>query len=348
MRAELKRLREEEVEREAARIAEENRAKEKKRIAEDIKRKELERMQMDKRRKEEQRIEEERKLIEKERIEKLQKIEEMKRNAYEELIACEASSIAGIDEPVFYNNCKNIQMQQIQRFLRDNIPYSHIRTFLNDKMPCIDKDLSFSKISNLTEAKRDQLSKKITEVFPGVNLCSFLTFSKSSLAILKLDSLVVVSKDMHFVPEVTSVMHIQENAASTETIFDGLADVIEHAKSEGRNTLLSCEESTGLAATLAITYVIKYKGMSVKNAIKSICQRNPQIELDQKVLIKLTAWEKKLRRKQMCDQMRQMVVSYLPLLSVLGLLCLALKLFQDEIERQHRKRKQHQSTSISI
>jgi hypothetical protein len=184
------------------------------------------------------------------------------------------------------------------------------------------------------------LSKEVTEVFPGVHLGSFLTLSENCNTKHKIATVIEICREVHDIPAVDAVIHIQMNGAATDESFDKIADNIENTKNEGSNALISCEESTGLAATLSIAYAIKYEGMSVKDASKNVSKRRPKAELDQTTLIKLSAWERKLRRKQLCQKTMQMLTDWLPMVSVLGLLCLALKLFQDEIERQHQIEKE--------
>ena len=180
----------------------------------------------------------------------------------------------------------------------------------------------------------------MTEVFPGVHLGSFLTLSENCNTKHKIATVIEISREVHDIPAADAVIHIQMNGAATDESFDKIADNIENTKNEGSNALISCEESTGLAATLSIAYAIKYEGMSVKDASKNVSKRRPKTELDQTTLIKLSAWERKLRRKQLCQKTMQMLTAWLPMVSVLGLLCLALRLFQDEIERQHQMEKE--------
>ena len=180
----------------------------------------------------------------------------------------------------------------------------------------------------------------MTEVFPGVHLGSFLTLSENCNTKHKIATVNEISREVHDIPAADAVIHIQMNGAATDESFDKIADNIENTKNEGSNALISCEESTGLAATLSIAYAIKYMGMSVKDASKDVSKRRPEAELDQTTLIKLSAWERKLRRKQLCQKTMQMLTAWLPMVSVLGLLCLALRLFQDEIERQHQMEKE--------
>ena len=129
-------------------------------------------------------------------------------------------------------------------------------------------------------AKQDQLSKEVTEVFPGVNLASFLTLSGHSITKYGIVTVIEVSKELHDVPAVDTVTHIQMNGASTEDNFDKIADKVANTKKDGGNVLISCEESTGLAATLSIAYSIKYEGISVKNASKTVSKKRPKIYLD--------------------------------------------------------------------
>jgi len=301
---------------------------------------ELERIKMAERLAEAKRIEEERKRVEAEKLAEYQRIEEAKHTAFEEAIATEASSIAGNDPPVFYGGRKNVQIQEIQKFLIENISYMKIKSLMNANIPYVQMDLIAREVSKLKGATQDQLSKEVTEIFPGVHLGSFLTLSENSTTKHKITTVIEISREKHDIPAADAVIHIQMNGAATDESFDKIADNIENAKSEESNTLISCEESTGLAATLSIAYAIKYEGMSVKDASKSVSKRRPKAELDQTTLIKLSAWERKLRRKQLCQKTMQMLRAWLPMVSVLGLLCLALRLFQDEIERQHQMEKE--------
>ena len=147
--AELQRIAEEERRMEAARIAEAKRLMEEQRIAEENRRAELERIQMAERLAEAKRIEEERKRVEAEKLAKYKRIEEAKHTAYEEAIATEASSIAGNDPPAFYGGRKNVQIQQIQKFLIENIPYMTIKNLLNDNIPYVQMDLTAREVSKL-------------------------------------------------------------------------------------------------------------------------------------------------------------------------------------------------------
>jgi len=337
--AELERIAEEERQLEAAKRAEAERLLEEQRRAEQERLAELARIEAAKRLAEAQRIEEERKRIEAERLAEYHRIEEAKLLAFDEAVAYEASHIAGNDPPVFYGGRKNVQIQQIQKFLIENIKYANIKKFLNDKPPYIQMDLTASKVSNLEGAKQDQISNEVTEIFPGLHLGSFLTLSENCIAKHGIATVVEVSKELHDVPAVGTVTHLQTNGASTDESFDKIADRVEEARKEGGSTLISCEENTGLAATLSIAYAIKYKGMTARVASKTVSKRRPKAGLDQTTLIKLSAWEWKLRRKQLYKNTMNMVATWLPMVSVLALLCLALRLFQDEIERQHQEEK---------
>jgi len=44
---------------------------------------------------------------------------------------------------------KNVQIQQIQKFLIENIKYASIKRFMNDKPPYLQADLTASNVSNL-------------------------------------------------------------------------------------------------------------------------------------------------------------------------------------------------------
>ena len=129
------------------------------------------------------------------------------------------------------------------------------------------------------------MSKEVTEVFPGVHLGSFLTLSENCITKHKIATVIEISREVHDIPAADAVIHIQMNGAATDESFDKIADNIENTKNEVSNALISCEESTGLAATLSIAYAIKYEGMSVKDASKDVSKRRPEAELDQTTLI---------------------------------------------------------------
>ena len=182
-------------------------------------------------------------------------------------------------------------------------------------------------------------------MFPGVLIASYLTVSESTLSDHRIDTVVEVSNELHDLRE-ESVVHIKLDGAATVENFDKIADTIASTTNKGGKVLISGVESTGLAATLSIAYAIKYQGIRVKNAAKMISKKRPQADLDPTILIKLSAWEWKVRmeawkvrREQLFQQTLQLVATWLPMLSMLGLFCLALKLFQDEIERQHQMEK---------
>jgi len=321
---ELEKIAEKERLLEKARIEEIERLKEIERIEEENRKQELKRIENAKRIAEEQRIAEENKRIEAEKLEELKRIEEAKRIAFEEAIALESSFIANTVPSAFFGGRKNVQIQQIQKFLYESLP--------DDQ-----KDTKILDVSKFKGTHQDQLSKEVTEILPGLNLASFLTLSEDCIS--KQQCVIEVSNEMHGIPAADAVMHINIATAATEHNFEKLADKVAKTKSEGGQVLISCDESTGLAATLCIAYAVKYEGMSVKNAKKYICKRRPQAELDTTTLRKLTAWEWKLRREKLFQQTLQLVATWLPMLSILGLICLALKLFQDEIERQHQLEK---------
>jgi len=337
--AELERVAEEERQLEAARKAEAERLKEEQRRAEEERLAELARIEAAKRLAEAKKIEEERKRIEALRLAEYERIEEAKHSAFDEAIASEASYVAGNEHPLFYSGRKNVQIQQILKFLIENIQYTSIKKYLNDKPPYIQADLIASRVSNLEGAKQDHLLHEVTEIFPGLHLGSFLTMSESCINKHGIATVVEVSNALHDIPAVDTVTHIQTNGATTDESFDKIADRVEETKKEGGSTLISCEDNTGLAATLSIAYAIKYKGMTARVASKTVSKRRPKACLDQTTLIKLSAWEWKLRRKQLYQNTMNMVSTWLPMVSVLALLCLALKLFQDEIERQHQEEK---------
>ena len=194
--------------------------------------------------------------------------------------------------------------------------------------------------SFLSEAKLDQLSKEATELFPQIFTGSFLTLSQSIISKCSLTGVIGISKSLHDIQGVETVMHIQTKAASTEESFNMLADAMENMKQSGKNVLIACEDSIGTAATLAIPHAVKYQSMSVRQAKQLVLKKRKTLDLDQPTLIKLLVWEKKLRRVQFCEKLVKSASTHLPVMSVFALLCFALRLFQDEIERQHQLEKQ--------
>merc|ERR1719154_717373 len=322
----LERIETEKKLQEELKIAEANKLMEQQRILEEKRKLELQKIEIAKMLAEVEKAKEERKRAEAEQLAEYERIKKARRIAFKEAIVMKASEIAGKEPSAFFGGRKNEQTKKIQKLLTENIPFKETAP-----TPSID-------VFTLKGAQQDQLSKEVTELFPGVYLASFLTLSESRLSAHMVDTVVEVARELHDLAA-EAVVHIKQEGVDTEDNFDKIADKIACTINKGGKVLISCEDSTGLAATLSIAYAVKYQGIRVKNAAKSISKKRPQADLDPTILIKLYAWQWKLRREQLFQQTLQVVANWLPMLSMLGLLCLALKLFQDEIERQHQMEK---------
>merc|ERR1719154_743833 len=323
----LERIETEKKLQEELKIAEANKLMEQQRILEEKRKLELQKIEIAKMLAEVEKAEEERKQAEAEQLAEYERIKKARRIAFEEAIVMKASEIATKEPSAFFGGRKNEQTKKIQKLLTENIPFQETAP-----TPIIE-------VFTLKDtAHQDQLSKEVTEVFPGVHLASFLTLSESRLTAYRIDTVVEVASELHDLAT-EAVVHIKQEGVDTEDNFHNIADKIACTINKGGKVLISCEDSTGVAATLSVAYAVKYQGIRVKNAAKSISKKRPQADLDPTILIKLSAWQWKLRREQLFQQTLQVVATWLPMLSMLGLLCLALKLFQDEIEQQHQMEK---------
>merc|ERR1719154_25451 len=322
----LERIETEKKLQEELKIAEANKLMEQQRILEEKRKLELQKIEIAKMLAEVEKAEEERKRAEAEQLAEYERIKKARRIAFEEAIVMKASEIAGKEPSAFFGGRKNEQTKKIQKLLTENIPFK-------ETAPTTSID-----VFTLKGTQQDQLSKEVTEVFPGVYLASFLTLSESRLSAHRVDTVVEVASELHDLAA-EAVVHIKQEGVDTEDNVHNIADKIACTINKGGKVLISCEDSTGVAATLSVAYAVKYQGIRVKNAAKSISKKRPQADLDPTILIKLSAWQWKLRREQLFQQTLQVVATWLPMLSMLGLLCLALKLFQDEIEQQHQMEK---------
>jgi len=254
--------------------------------------------------------------------------EEINHSIYEETIANEASVQSGEESTAFYGGRKNEQIKQINSFLKQNIPYEQW---------CLNKNV----VSNLSGTHKDQLSKEVTEVFTGLNISSFLTLSENSLSKHDIKTVIELSHNHQDVRN-TEVFHINLSKVTEplDDIFSKVADKVSDAKKEENAVLITCEDSTGLAAIMCMAYLIKYEGLDVKTAAKIMKERRPNSVLDQHMMVQLETWKKKLWKQKLLENLINLVLSWIPLLLILGVFVFLLRMFQEEIERIYKEDKQ--------
>jgi len=125
-----------------------------------------------------------------------------------------------------------------------------------------------------------------------------------------------------------------------DDIFSKVADKVSDAKKEENAVLITCEDSTGLAAIMCMAYLIKYEGLDVKTAAKIMKERRPNSVLDQHMMVQLETWKKKLWKQKLLENLINLVLSWIPLLLILGVFVFLLRMFQEEIERIYKEDKQ--------
>lgn len=150
--------------------------------------------------------------------------------------------------------------------------------------------------------QQDQLSREVTELFPGLYLASYLTASEPAVAGRGVEAVVEISSRSHDSPALTSQLHVRLSETAHEENFDRIADFVSDCRERGGAVLISCQENCGLAATLATAYGIKYAGLSARRAAEVAGRARPGAVLDPQLVDRLAAWEWKLRRERLFRQ----------------------------------------------
>ena len=163
-----------------------------------------------------------------------------------------------------------------------------------------------------------------------------MALSENSITKHKIQNVIAISSEL-FEIDAADVLNIElpKDDETLQNSFDQIADKISSSKKSGGETLVCCEESTGLAAALCLAYPVKYDGVSVETAVTVVEKCRPNVKLSSSTVNKLKIWESRIRREQLSQETFQQVVSLLPMLSVLWFLCVALKVLQDEIQCRH-------------
>jgi len=266
--------------------------------------------------------------VRKENLKQERQAEEINHSIYEEALAYEASVESGEEPSAFFGGRKNEQIKQIKNFLKQNIPYEQW---------CLNRDVG----SNLSGTHKDQLSKEVTEVFPGLHISSFLTLPENSFSKHDIKTVIELSDNIHDLKN-TKVLHINLSkvAKALDDTFSIVADEVVNAKKQDHAVLISCEETTGLAATICMAYLIKYEGWNVKTAAYIIKERRPNIVLDQTMIVQLEAWKHQLWKQKLFENMFHLFVSWIPLLLLIGVFVFLLRMYQEEVERIYMEDKQ--------
>ena len=180
------------------------------------------------------------------------------------------------------------------------------------------------------------MSHEVTELFPGINVASYLTVSESALDRKSIETVVEVSEKIQEHNQLKSILHVDRENAETEENFHLIADLVEQKRRSEASVGIICEESAQLAAALCLTHPIKYDGIETFKAAQIVLKKKPQMKLDDKLLAKMKKWERKVRKERFLKRSVEVAASQLPLLSVVGLFWLAMKILQDKVEREHR------------
>merc|ERR1719412_929660 len=277
----------------------------------------------------ERRIAEQEKLREIKRLERLKQEEEERRLAeikrkqyeehlekYEQLITVEAEKIAGTQPPAFFGGRKFEQIENIKLFLRTKLSLDQF----------MQKPSSFDSL--MKAIKCDQLSSEVKELFPRINIASFLTISAQTLE--KSDN---SQENNHL----KSVLHVDAQNVDTEENFNLIADLIDRKKQVDSSVAIVCEQGPQLAATLSLTHPIKYDGYKTSKAAAVVLKKRPGTELDERLLARLRTWEWSVRRERLIRRSVEVAASQLPLVSVMALFWLGIRLLQEKVEREHRR-----------
>ena len=185
-------------------------------------------------------------------------------------------------------------------------------------------------------SKKEEISHEVTELFPGINVASYLTVSEAALDRNMIETVVEISEKIQEHNQLKSILHVDRENAETEENFHLIADLVEQKKKCDASVGIICEESAQLAAALCLTHPIKYDGIETSKAAQIVLKKKPQMKLDDKLLAKMKKWERKVRKERFLKRSMEGAASQLPLLSVVGLFWLAMRILQDKVEREHR------------
>ena len=189
----------------------------------------------------------------------------------------------------------------------------------------------------LAAIKCDQLSSDVKELFPRINIASFLTISAQTLEKNDIETVIEVSDNSQENNHLKSVLHVDAQNVDTEENFNLIADLIDRKKQVDSSVAIVCEQGPQLAATLSLTHPIKYDGYKTSKAAAVVLKKRPGTELDERLLARLRAWEWSVRRERLIRRSVEVAASQLPLVSVMALFWLGIRLLQEKVEREHRR-----------
>ncbi|XP_073843604.1 dual specificity protein phosphatase 18 [Musca autumnalis] len=124
----------------------------------------------------------------------------------------------------------------------------------------------------------------VSELLPHLYLCGASVLSPTVITTLGINLVINVAAELPDtpLPSTAPILYLRINIADRPSAelskhFDEVADMIEEVRQNGGKTLVHCVAGVSRSASLCLAYLMKYQGMTLREAFMHIKTIRPQI-----------------------------------------------------------------------
>eukprot|EP00092_Neocalanus_flemingeri_P001879 GFUD01002006.1.p1 GENE.GFUD01002006.1~~GFUD01002006.1.p1 ORF type:complete len:836 (-),score=280.54 GFUD01002006.1:475-2982(-) len=215
-----------------------------------------------------------------------------------------------------------------------------IKDFLKDPNSTENEEVKLDVRLRQSDTEKEESSKEVTKILDCLCLASYTVLTECDTSKDGVTSVIEISTS-HKPLARTDVLHIKisEDNVALEDNFEQIADKVENSRKDGGKVLIVCENSSGLAATLCVPYLVKYEGMSTRSAAKIVEERRQHAKLHAGTLLRMEEWERKMRGRKLSGGVSSLMASWLPMLFVILLGYMVFKMVFERMDREHTEEK---------
>ena len=192
---------------------------------------------------------------------------------------------------------KELQLEKMKNFLKDpdKGEDQEVNLDIRLKKTGNDEDSFLKQVllnDIISDSEKEEISEVISKIVDNIYFCSYKAVKELNLQRENITKVIIVSESQTKTDFEIACDHIQ--ITSEDNISpDNLTNVAEKLNQEvvaGNKVLVTSQINTGVSACLCIPYLVKFRGMQVREAVQLIENMRPTLLLQPAVIVKIEEW----------------------------------------------------------
>ena len=144
----------------------------------------------------------------------------------------------------------------------------------------------------ISDAEKEEISETFSQVADNIYFCSYKAVKELNLHREKITKVILLSEAPIKLDIEAATDHIQFTSEDdiTSDYLTTLAENLNKEVGAGNKIVMTSKINTGVSACLCIPYLVKFRGMQVREAVQLIENMRPTLLLQPAVIVKIEEW----------------------------------------------------------